>query len=708
MTNGGCVGALFVLALCVITTRGQAVTLDRSLHNVAVFIPPSTGKTGQQIARDHGFEYGGTIAGVAGYHLFRQELSRKDRRHGLETNPQVEWFEDQVPLARATRKINVAAVRRSVQDHRSDPNKKNMTEIRRESTERIERERSEEEEVKKREEGGDTGPSSMGGNGGGVSHDTAPPDVTPADYGSWAPRDPLVADQWHLGNANDLPGADRHYIGSPVNLNVFAAWKNGYTGHGVTIAVVDDGLETHHPDIRPNYIGSASWDVNEGDDDPNPAITDSHGTAAGGVAAAASNSECGVGVAYRANLAGVRLLGGPATDSEEASALAFRCTAPVGTHGQGIVNDIYTNSWGPIDNGQHLDGPGRITRQAMRMCIEQGRDGLGSVYVWAGGNGRNRVDNSNYDGYANSPYTIAVAAVEDYGDVTYYSEPGANVLVCAPSSGGSTSRKITTIDLSGRNGVSYGDCRSDFGGTSASSPMVAGVVALMLGANPGLSWRDVQHILVRTSRPRLGRGSSPWITNVAGFAHSDDFGFGLVDAGAATDLATRWSPVKSRVLLSSGDLDLDNLKLDPGVMVELHWNASTSLTPRFLEHVQLGFIARTPNGHGWLALELCSPTGTCSILQNTNPGRQPNVQWTYTTVKHWGEDVVYRDVQGRYSGPATRTFTVARTLGEASFIPPNMWYLRAANTCNVRSDSIQMVSWRIDFWGYTTSSQRRK
>ena len=80
------------------------------------------------------------------------------------------------------------------------------------------------------------------------------------------------------------------------------------------------------------------------------------------------------------------------------------------------------------------------------------------------------------------------------------------------------------------------DCTSSFGGTSAAAPLVAGVVALILEANPNLGWRDVQHIFVNTSRI-TDEHDADWVTNGGGYHHNHKYGFGLVDAAAATSAA---------------------------------------------------------------------------------------------------------------------------------------------------------------------------
>jgi len=146
--------------------------------------------------------------------------------------------------------------------------------------------------------------------------------------------------------------------------------------------------------------------------------------------------------------------------------------------------------------------------------------------------------------------TIAVAAVDVNGIYTWYSEPGANILCAAPSSG-YRSDAISTTDLLSTWGYSQGGCTDTFGGTSAAAPQIAGVVALMLEARPELGWRDVQHILVE-SATRDGLSTSGWAANQSGREFSHDYGFGLVNAAGAVTLASNWQPVPPELLINSG------------------------------------------------------------------------------------------------------------------------------------------------------------
>jgi hypothetical protein len=262
-----------------------------------------------------------------------------------------------------------------------------------------------------------------------------------------SPTDPLYGQQWHL----------------PV-IHASEAWSSGIKGKGVTIAIVDDGLQHSHDDLHGNYEPRFSRDYNDGDNDPSPGYSDNHGTSCAGVAAAiANNTHCGSGVAPLAKLVGRRLIAAPSTDYQEAMALS--------QDREHI--DIFSNSWGPADTGMEMTGPGRLTLEALAQGARYGRQGKGSIFVWASGNGRHVGDSCAYDGYASSPYTIAVGALDSNGKQAYYSEGCAALLCVTPSSG---ALKITTTDIS-TPGLGYdpsSECTNTFGGTSSAAPLAAG------------------------------------------------------------------------------------------------------------------------------------------------------------------------------------------------------------------------------------------
>ena len=435
----------------------------------------------------------------------------------------------------------------------------------------------------------------------------------------WIPNDTYFSDQWHLENT----GQDGGVSGEDVNIT--GAW-NEVLGTGIVIGIVDDGLEWDHPDLSANYESTLDYDYCDNDGDPTPSSWDGHGTSAAGVAAAKGNNGLGVsGAAPDASLAGLMLIACSTSDSVEANALL---------HLNNDI-DIYSNSWGPSDSGTLLGSAGPLMLAAFESDAYEGRNGLGNVITWAAGNGLSNDDDSNLDAYANSRFTISVTAVSHDGDQTDYGEPGANVLIASPSDGSGVG--ITTTDLVGSSGYSSNDYTNDFGGTSSATPLVSGVIALMMEANSNLTWRDVQQILVESAR-KNDASDSGWNTNGAGLEFNHKYGFGVVDAGNAVSLAKTWTTLGPEVNITSGQITVsqavpDN---DPSNAVTSTYSVSESL---IVESVEVIFDA----DHTYrsdLDVTLISPDGTESELVNYFSNRDSNNdynEWLFSSVQHWGE-----------------------------------------------------------------------
>jgi subtilisin-like proprotein convertase family protein len=456
------------------------------------------------------------------------------------------------------------------------------------------------------------------------------------------PNDPLFANQWHLRNTGQSGGT----VGADINVVPWWNFAGGTRqGSGVNIAIVDDGLQYTHPDLNANYKAAISRDINFNDPDPAPNLaSDFHGTAVAGVAAGRGNNGVGVsGVAPLAGISGIRLISAATTDAQEATGLTYQ------NNNQGGLgtNAIYSNSWGPSDDGATLAGPGPLTSAAFANAVATGRGGRGSIFTWAGGNGNGNLDNSNYDGYANSRYVIAVGASRNNanGSQSGYSEPGANLLVNAPSNGGNLA--VTTTDLIGANGYDgASDYTNTFGGTSSATPVVSGAVALMLEANPNLGWRDVKHVLVHSSQ-KNDPANAGWTNNAAGLHINHAYGFGRVDANAAATLATTWQNVGPEV---SDFAQSANLGLPiPDGITQTYTNpvygpaVSSSLIiddPIKVETVEVR-VNVTHTYRGDLRFLLTAPSGTQSILGALRPDSGDNYSnWVFSTVRNWDESAV--------------------------------------------------------------------
>ena len=289
---------------------------------------------------------------------------------------------------------------------------------------------------------------------------------------------------------------------------------------------------------------------------------------------------------------------------------------------------------------------------AFENDVYQGRDGLGNIITWAAGNGLTSDDDSNYDGYANSRFTIAVTAITHFGQQSYYAEPGANILVAAHSNGDGES--ITTTDIVGSGGYnSSGNITDTFGGTSSATPLASGVIALMLEANQNLTWRDVQHILVNSARMN-DQSDSSWEVNGAGHDVSHKYGFGAVDAGAAVSMASSWTNVDEEVNLTIGPM-VENFQIDDGNSSWSEFNTSITMDMA-IESIDV-VVDISHNYRGNLEIVLVSPSGKESWLaeERSDNGNDYD-NWTFNTVHHWDESSLgnwqlkVRDVSSGQSG----------------------------------------------------------
>lgn len=385
--------------------------------------------------------------------------------------------------------------------------------------------------------------------------------------------DPLFPNQWHL----------------PV------VGFSTYTGKGVYIAIVDDGVQWRHPDLQANYISGMSYDYNDRDGDPTPYRDDGHGTSCAGVAAAARNYVCGRGVASEASIVGIRLIAEPTYDYQEAEGLS---------HKRDKIR-IYSSSWGPNDDGMDMQGPGPVVNSVLKQGFESGRN----IYIWAGGNGRHNGDSSNYDGYANSPYTFAIGAIDYNGNQAYYSESGANLLAVTPSSGVSE-HGIVTTDLMGANGYSPGECTNNFGGTSSAAPLAAGIIALLLEARPDLTTRDVQHIIANHA------------TRIGGNVHSNEFGFGLLKVEPLIEACKTWQKVKPMKRCAHGE---------PMCTIQSIEQVLVTLTMSYLKRGDVEVYLKSPK--------------TTSVLATTHrDSHSGTFTWTFKSLRHWGESYKFGDL----------------------------------------------------------------
>lgn len=444
--------------------------------------------------------------------------------------------------------------------------------------------------------------------------------------------DPNFFDEWYLNPDRPNKRGD-----TPVaSLRVRECWRKGITGKNIVLTILDDGVEKNHTDIAANYDPNASFDVNDNDTDPHPRYDptneNKHGTrCAGEIAMVANNQNCGVGVAFDSKIGGVRLLDGKVTDTTEALSLSF--------NRQYI--DIYSASWGPNDDGKTTEKPGKLVQKALQLGVKEGRGGKGSIFAWASGNGGRVGDNCNSDGYTSSIYTLSVSSATQYGNSPWYAERCSSSMAATYSSGAMNEGKVVTADL--RN-----TCTEQHSGTSAAAPLAAGIIALVLEANPDLTWRDVQHVVVHTARVEPLKKDKGWYRNAAGYCVNLAFGFGLMDAEAMVDLADpdTWVAVGEQHVCTVEMRDTSNMPrtLTSGNFIEVEFTTDGCLGQaseiNFLEHIEV-VLDLSYERRGVIYAEIESPSGTITSLmqeRNYDYSKKGFVDFPLMSVHTWGED----------------------------------------------------------------------
>jgi subtilisin-like proprotein convertase family protein/Ca2+-binding RTX toxin-like protein len=470
------------------------------------------------------------------------------------------------------------------------------------------------------------------------------------DEPAYIPDDPLFSSgsQWYLYDTSS----------AVASLNISSIWDE-YSGAGVTIGIVDDGVEYDHPDLVANsdpsmgrnFVGHQTTTPNDGRPYDND---DRHGTTVAGVAAGSDNSVGIVGVAFGATVAGLRI----GFNSDHGTSQVHAAFI------EGKNFDIVNNSWGYggyfYDNFNDLNSFGGSANpfaginDALIDAVSNGRPhetdagvNLGTIFIVASGNDKltnytNLPDqNVNYQGFTSSPHTIAVGGYIQNGTDANFSTPGAAVLLAGPASG------VKSTDRVGNPGYNWGGDYVTKSGTSYAAPAVAGVAALMLEANPNLGYRDVQEIFSLSSE--FGDpNDADWMINGAGDWNgggrhvSDELGFGTLDAYNAVRLAETWDIVSTyanlqEATVSSGPV---NGILDRNTISHTITVADQGID---LQHVVLG-LNLSHFRVGELTVTLTSPDGTTSLLINKPGGGSAYAstfidEFALTSVQYWGEDI---------------------------------------------------------------------
>ncbi len=311
--------------------------------------------------------------------------------------------------------------------------------------------------------------------------------------------DPRLDEQWHL-NAEDGSGS----------ISAFRAWNTSLGDPDIIVGVFDNGFDMDHPDLVANIVGG--FDAVDGDEDPeaecssspdglaqagdcpqNRPFRQSHGTAVAGLSAArGDNQTLGTGVCPHCSLYVVRMLGDGQGMRSIVSAEAFQRAADDGV-------DTINNSWGP--SLTRFFPLARAEREVFDRISTEARDGRGVILVFAAGNDYFTPATANP--YASHPGVMTVSASTRQDEFACYSNYGSVIAISGPSKGCYDGEGgLRTTDYAGGGGYSREDFTTDFGGTSGASPVVTGVVGLMLSVNPDLTNQQVR-LLMQNSADKI-------------------------------------------------------------------------------------------------------------------------------------------------------------------------------------------------------------
>ena len=476
---------------------------------------------------------------------------------------------------------------------------------------------------------------------------TATPLLFISGDGLFLPDDPLFKDEWHIR------GRGQNGAKKASDARITPVWEqrdssgNLIRGTGITIGIVEDGVQMDHPDLVANISSTYFFNWGSGAaSDPNPqTAANNHGTPVAGVAAASGYNGIGVtGVAPQAKIAPLRFWSDPFTDSDEAELYAY------GSSGIRVKN----NSWGVGNRTTALTTLGTLAKSSIANAAQGGQ-----IILYAAGNGLQEGEDVNFRERQNSIYVLSVAASNDQGRQTDYSTPGSAVLITGPAGGDifnfSSSRPqgTSTADRTGTDGYNIGgvniygntdyvnaDYTENFNGTSSACPVVSGVTALVLQANSSLNWRDVKEIYIR-SATKNDSGDSDWARNGAGFWFNHKYGAGLINASDAVRLAKNWSNLGTMTSVSVPLSSLPATIRDNNSSGLVKYFDTRSLSGLRVEHATVTTDISHPS-RGELEIQLTSPDGTTSRLAEkhtsyaADPADYPD--WTFSTVHNWGED----------------------------------------------------------------------
>ena len=493
------------------------------------------------------------------------------------------------------------------------------------------------------------------------------------------PDDPLYGCQWYLKRQAGELRLGELITGEDINIE--EVWDDAVFGAGINVAVVDHGMDTDHEDLADNVDTTLSHDYSGSGDLYSP--SSGRGTRVAGIIAAVGDNSLGVrGVAPEANIYSYNLADN-FSDANAKDAMVRNMD----------ITAVSVNNWGPKDLPVLTEASSEW-EEGVETGIREGFGGKGVFYVWAAGDGHEGSDQANFNEYSSYYAVTTVCSAETDSETkvitkSSFSEEGYNLWVCAPGSG------IVTTD----NNDIY---TFEFPGTSNSAAVVSGIAALIREVNSDISWRDLKLILAGSASqglrpqndPNWRRRGHKYGSDSERYDYGPKYGFGMVDAAAAVELAGSWNnvpPPMRPVTVSSGNINTIIPDLTTGNAEDVSAVFTLNVpdidipgTEVFTEFIEIG-INFTHPFFPFLDIEITSPDGTVSKLTE---------EYASEALSHLLSDRSLTVNDFKYTGRDHR-FGLANHLGTD---PAGEWTLKITNNSPAGTGTLH--SWNIKVYGH--------
>ncbi|MFK8007398.1 MAG: S8 family serine peptidase [Saprospiraceae bacterium] len=401
----------------------------------------------------------------------------------------------------------------------------------------------------------------------------------------YTPKDGHFKKQWHLHSKDDIQ------LVAHASVDATKAWDITKGSRKVVVAVIDDGFDIEHRDLKADGKKIVyPRDFVDGDLDPSPtkAHDDYHGTPCAGVAIGEENDYGIVGVAPNCAFMPIRF------DLAADDDLLWEIFNYTGKHA-----DVISCSWGPVPVYAPLSK--LLKDKFTELTLKGGPRKKGCVICFAAGNYNAPLHDSNnrdfrwfHPGYNQifktpgpiingncvHPDVIAVSASTSLGKKAAYSNWGKEISMVAPSNNWHPldtqkfvpGRGIWTTDNEnvGTGFTANNKYTGDFGGTSSATPLLAGIAALVISVDPSLTAKEVRKIMESTADKIEDKDADIVLGHKKGTykkGHSEWFGYGKVNAAKAVAKAKALKEAKEKVEVTSNPESMSPKATTEGIYI---------------------------------------------------------------------------------------------------------------------------------------------